>query len=74
MLGCEGCNPTRTGCIKGYHPKDYSYPKVVFSVKRGIASVAAAELLQHFPVADLNIEEVPIEDIIREVFTGKDIA
>jgi len=54
--------------------KEYSFPKVVFSVKREMASLAAAELLQHFPVADLNIEEVPIEEIIREVFTGKNIA
>lgn len=54
--------------------REYSFPKVVFTVKRGAVSVAAAELLQHYPVADLNIEEVPIEDIIREVFTGKDIA
>jgi len=52
--------------------REYLFPKVVFSVKRGAVSVAAAELLQHFPVADLNIEEVPIEDVIREVFTGKD--
>jgi ABC-2 type transport system ATP-binding protein len=54
--------------------KEYAFPKVVFSVKREAASLAAAELLQHFPVADLNIEEVPIEEIIREVFTGKDLA
>lgn len=54
--------------------KEYEFPKAVISVKREVASVAAAELLQHFPVADLNIEEVPIEDIIREVFTGKDLA
>ncbi|KKU78731.1 MAG: hypothetical protein UY06_C0041G0001, partial [Candidatus Amesbacteria bacterium GW2011_GWA2_47_70] len=38
------------------------------------ASLAAAELLQNFPVADLNIEEPQIEDIIREVFTGRDLA
>jgi ABC-2 type transport system ATP-binding protein len=54
--------------------KEYSFPKVVFSVKRNAASLAAAEFLQHFPVVDLNIEEVPVEDIIREVFTGKDTA
>lgn len=54
--------------------KEISFPRVVFSVKREVASVAAAELLQNYPVADLNIEEVPIEDIIREVFTGKDVA
>lgn len=54
--------------------KEYAFPKVVFSIKREAASLAAAELLQHFPVADLNIEEVPIEEIIGEVFTGKDVA
>ncbi|MBM3209101.1 ATP-binding cassette domain-containing protein [Candidatus Shapirobacteria bacterium] len=54
--------------------KEYSFPKAVISVRREAVSVAAAELLQHFPVADLNVEEVPIEDIIREVFSGKDLA
>ena len=27
LLCCKGCNPTKTGSVKGYHPKDYSYPK-----------------------------------------------
>ncbi len=27
LLGCKGTNPTKTGSVKGYHPKDYSYPK-----------------------------------------------
>jgi len=54
--------------------KEFLFPRVVFSVKRELVSVTAAELLQHYPIADLNIEEVPIEDIIREVFTGKDVA
>jgi endonuclease-3 related protein len=27
LLDCEGCNPTKTGSIRGYHPGDYSYPK-----------------------------------------------
>jgi len=36
--------------------------------------MAAAELLQNFPVADLTLEEEKIEDIIRELFTGKDYA
>ncbi len=52
---------------------EFDFPKALISVKRGAASSAAAELLQNFPVADLNIEEPPIEDIIREVFTGKKV-
>ena len=54
--------------------KEFSFPKAVISVPRSGASLAAAELLQEYPVADLNIEEPQIEDIIREVFTGKDLA
>ena len=51
--------------------KVYDFPKVVVSVDRSTAPMAAAELLQKYPIADLNIEEPPIEDIIREVFTGQ---
>lgn len=47
------------------------FPQVVLSVPRTAAAVAAAELLQNFPVADLTIEEEPIEEIIRKVFSGK---
>ena len=48
----------------------YEYPKAVIKVKRNASSVAAAELLQEFPVDDLNIEEPDIEDVIRDVFAG----
>ncbi len=54
--------------------KEYDYPTVILKVKRSVSSLAAAELLKNFPIADLNIEEVAIEDIIREVFTGEDEA
>lgn len=54
--------------------KEFDFPRAVISVKRKVASLAASELLQDFPVADLNIEESEIEDIIREVFSGKDVA
>lgn len=52
--------------------KKLAFPQVVLSVPRETAALAAGELLQNFPVADLTIEETPIEQIIREVFsTGK---
>lgn len=54
--------------------KEYDFPKAVISVKRSAASLAAAELLQNYPIADLNLEEPQIEDVIREVFTGQDVA
>jgi ABC-2 type transport system ATP-binding protein len=50
--------------------KKMAFPQVILSVPRAATAVAAAELLQNFPVEDLTIEEVPIEDIIRKVFKG----
>lgn len=49
---------------------DYNFPKAVIRVARSASNIAAAQLLQQFPVDDLNIEEPDIEDIIRDVFTG----
>jgi len=48
-----------------------AFPQVVISVPRPTTAVAAAELLQNFPIEDLTIEEVPIEDVIRKVFRGE---
>lgn len=51
--------------------KKVSFPEVVLSVPREAVAVAAAELLQGFPVNDLTIEEIPIEEVIRKVFRGE---
>jgi len=51
--------------------KKIQFPEVVINVPRSTAAVAAAELLQSFPIADLTIEEENIEDIIRKVFRGE---
>ena len=50
--------------------KNISYPLVTLSVPRQTVAIAAAELLQNFPVEDLTIEETPIEEIIRTLFKG----
>lgn len=44
------------------------FPEVVLSIPRETAAFATAEILQDFPVADINIEEEPIENIIKRVF------
>jgi len=54
--------------------KEFDYPRVMISVKRKDVPAVAAEILDKLPVADLNIEEPPIEEIIRELFTGKNYA
>ena len=51
--------------------KKFDFPQVTMSVPREVAAVAAAELLQHFAVSDLTVEEEPIEEIIRRVFRGE---
>lgn len=48
----------------------YSFPKAVIRVPRNASNVAAAQLLQKYPVDDLNIEEPDVEDIIRDVFAA----
>ena len=51
---------------------EYNFPKAVIKVPRSASNVAAAQILQNFPVDDLNIEEPDIEDIIRDVFNKKE--
>lgn len=48
--------------------QEYRDPKLTLIVKRNTATQVAGELISNFPVADINIEEPPIESIIREVF------
>lgn len=47
--------------------KKYSFPQIYISVPRTIVTFAAAELLQNYPVANLEIEEFPIEEIIKNI-------
>jgi ABC-2 type transport system ATP-binding protein len=51
--------------------KEFEFPQVTILVPRKEASKRAGLLLQKFQVADLNIEEPPIEAIIRDVFQHK---
>lgn len=51
--------------------KEYDFPKVILAVKREESNEVTSKLLKDFPVEDLNIQELDIEDIIREVFSKK---
>jgi len=51
--------------------KQIDFPKVVLTVPHQAAAIAASELLQKFPVADLTIEEEHLETVIRRVFKGE---
>jgi len=60
--------------IRAAKIKTFTPTRTVFTVKRAKVNAIAAELLKSFPVVDLNITESSIEDIIREVFTGRDLS
>ena len=47
---------------------DYNFPQATVTVPRLKAAPSASQILKDFPVADLTIEEPPIEAIIREFF------
>lgn len=51
--------------------KKLAFPEVVISVPRAATAVAASELLQNFPIEDISIDEIPIEEVIRKVFKGE---
>ncbi len=51
--------------------KEFELPKVTLLVPRAQATKVAGQILTHLPVLDVNIEEPPIEAIIREVFETK---
>jgi ABC-2 type transport system ATP-binding protein len=53
---------------------EFEYPRVKLKVKRSKVSQVTSEALNKLPIADLNVEEPAIEDIIRELFTGKNYA
>ena len=52
----------------------YEFPKITLSVERAKSNFVAAKLLESFPVEDINIKEPDIEEIIREVFRGKELS
>ncbi len=51
--------------------KEFDLPKAVLSVKREESNAITSKLLADFPIADLNIEEVGIENIVRDIFLKK---
>jgi ABC-2 type transport system ATP-binding protein len=48
----------------------FASQKATICVPRAEASGRAARLLNEFPVADLNIEEPPVDEVIRHIFTA----
>ncbi|PYO38918.1 MAG: hypothetical protein DMD33_20405 [Gemmatimonadetes bacterium] len=49
--------------------KSFRFPNAVLEVRREDAPATSARLLAALPVADLSIEDLPIEEVIRQAFT-----
>ena len=49
----------------------YDYPKVNFHIGKKQTSEITSKILEELPIVDINIEEPPIEEIIRDLFTKK---
>ena len=48
--------------------------RTVLQVPRSETTKRAAEMLTRFPITDIAIEEPSLENVVRELFTGKDYA
>jgi ABC-2 type transport system ATP-binding protein len=50
---------------------DYSFPEVKFIIDKKKIAEASGRILSTLPVVDIDIEEPPIEEIIRDLFINK---
>jgi len=50
--------------------RSFRFPNAVLEVPREAAAATSARLLAALPVADLSIEDPPIEDVIRQAFAA----
>jgi len=50
---------------------DYNFPEVKFIIDKKKIAETSGKILSALPVVDINIEEPPIEEIIRDLFTHK---
>ena len=62
-------SPSREDLAEVGNVESFELPRAVIKVPRGQVSQQAIKLLTNFQVADLNIEEESIEDVIRRLFT-----
>ncbi len=48
--------------------QEYAADRAVWDIPRADASLGVADILSKLPVADLTVEEMPLEDVIRRIF------
>ncbi len=65
---CEGTSAAEGDFTRFGEVVDRTGPRVQLKVKRDRVIPVCKQLLDELPVTDLDIEEVPIEDVIRKLF------
>ncbi len=66
--GGDGHHVTAEALAAFGEVKSFHFPNAVLEVRREDAPATSARLLAAFPVADLSIEDPPIEQVIRVAF------
>ena len=67
--GSDGSRVTADVLAAFGEVKSFRFPNAVLEVRREDAPATSARLLAALPVADLSIEDLPIEEVIRQAFT-----
>jgi ABC-2 type transport system ATP-binding protein len=68
-IHCAGAERCAAGDLQKYGDvTDRTPASITFKVKRDRVIAVCKALLDDFPVEDIDIQEVPIEDIIRQIF------
>src|SRR5512142_1689557 len=52
------------------HLRSFRLPNATIEVRREVAPAVSAQLLARFPIADLSIQDPPLEEVIRSAFAG----
>ena len=68
-----GDRVTRAELERFGHVRSFRPPNAALEVPRDDAPRVSAGLLAAFPVADLSIQDPPLEEVIRRAFTGIDL-
>lgn len=69
VMLAEEVSSTRLRALPGLEKTEQGM--AVYRVERTKTAERAGELLKYLPVADINIKEIPIEEVIRQVFSAR---
>jgi len=70
-IQCEKANEIPAAKLAGYgEVTEQTTAALTLKVKRDHVIAACKSLLDELPITDIDIQEIPIEDVIRQIFTG----